>query len=51
LGPVFGALEAGFVGFVEGIALLLTLLKTLLFGSVFDVVGGGSAIGSNDGCG
>jgi hypothetical protein len=49
--PVFSALVAGFVGFVEGFALFFALDGALLFGGVLDVVGGGGAVSGYDGWG
>lgn len=50
IGPVFCALEPGFVGFVEGVAFLLALLLALLLRRVFDVIGRRGAVGGDDGC-
>ena len=49
-GPFFRTLESSLVRFEESFTFLLTLNLSLLLGCVFDVVCGGSAVGSNNGC-
>jgi hypothetical protein len=47
--PGFGALVGGYIGFVEGFALFFALDGALLLGRVLNVVGGGGAVGGDDG--